>query len=218
MPRQLPGVRQPRRARARRHGLPLQRRPVLRRAAQAGAAALCRPARDGHRRPGRQAGRPAGGRRPDPHAARAVHAWAWPSWRAGAHGGEERQPTWWPALEKSKQTTLARFLYALGIRQVGETTAKDLARHFGSLDRIMDATVDQLLQVNGRRPDRGTQHPHLLRPAAQPRGGGAAARRRHHLARKRRRHADACHAQPLAGKTLVLTGTLPTLGRDAPRR
>ncbi|HAU56497.1 MAG TPA: DNA ligase, partial [Comamonadaceae bacterium] len=51
------------------------------------------------------------------------------------------------ALEKSKQTTLPRFLFGLGLRHVGEATAKDLARHFGNLDAIMDATVDQLLQV-----------------------------------------------------------------------
>ena len=51
------------------------------------------------------------------------------------------------ALQKSKQTTLARFLYALGIRHVGETTAKDLARHFGTLDGVMAAGVDPLLQV-----------------------------------------------------------------------
>ncbi|WP_374609052.1 NAD-dependent DNA ligase LigA, partial [Diaphorobacter nitroreducens] len=56
------------------------------------------------------------------------------------------------ALEKSKRTTLPRFLFALGIRHVGEATAKDLARHFGSLDAIMDATVDQLLQVNDVGP------------------------------------------------------------------
>ena len=43
------------------------------------------------------------------------------------------------ALEKSKQTTLPRFLFGLGIRHVGESTAKDLARHFGKLDAIMDA-------------------------------------------------------------------------------
>jgi DNA ligase (NAD+) len=56
------------------------------------------------------------------------------------------------ALEKSKQTTLARFLYALGIRHVGEATAKDLARHFGSIDRVMDASVEQLLEVNDVGP------------------------------------------------------------------
>ncbi|HWI82638.1 NAD-dependent DNA ligase LigA, partial [Ramlibacter sp.] len=51
------------------------------------------------------------------------------------------------ALERSKHTTLPRFLYGLGIRHVGEATAKDLARHFGRLDAIMDAGVEQLLEV-----------------------------------------------------------------------
>ena len=82
------------------------------------------------------------------------------------------------ALEKSKQTTLARFLYALGIRHVGETTAKDLAQHFGALDRVMDASVEQLLEVPDVGPVGRAEHPHLLRAAAQPRGGRAAARRR----------------------------------------
>src|SRR5256885_16455819 len=56
------------------------------------------------------------------------------------------------ALEKSKKTTLSRFLFGLGIRQVGESTAKDLARHFGQLDAIMDASVEQLLQVRDVGP------------------------------------------------------------------
>src|SRR4029453_14465537 len=51
------------------------------------------------------------------------------------------------AIEASKDTTLGRFIYALGIRNVGEVTAKDLARHFGSLDNLMDATVEQLLEA-----------------------------------------------------------------------
>ena len=46
------------------------------------------------------------------------------------------------AIEKSKDTTLARFIFALGIRHVGEATAKDLARHFGSLDALLDADED----------------------------------------------------------------------------
>ena len=47
------------------------------------------------------------------------------------------------AIEKSKDTTLGRFIYALGIRNVGEVTGKDLARHFGTLDALMDASVDE---------------------------------------------------------------------------
>ncbi|CAI2489747.1 DNA ligase [Serratia proteamaculans] len=51
------------------------------------------------------------------------------------------------ALEKSKQTTFARFLYALGIREVGEATAANLAAHFGSLDKLMSADIEALKQV-----------------------------------------------------------------------
>jgi DNA ligase (NAD+) len=56
------------------------------------------------------------------------------------------------AIEQSKQTTLARFIYALGIRNVGEATAKDLARHFASLDRLLAADEAQLLQVTDVGP------------------------------------------------------------------
>ena len=52
------------------------------------------------------------------------------------------------ALEQSKATTLPRFLFGLGIRHVGEATAKELARHFGDIDALMDATEEQLLAVN----------------------------------------------------------------------
>jgi DNA ligase (NAD+) len=127
--------------------------------------------------------------------------------------GEKSAANLLAGLEKSKRATLPRFLYALGIRQVGETTAKDLAKHFGSLDRIMDASVEQLLQVS----DVGTivassirtffDQPHNREVVEQlraagihwPEGEGAV---------------DSAAPQPLAGKTLVLTGTLPTLSRD----
>ncbi|MBS0318577.1 MAG: NAD-dependent DNA ligase LigA, partial [Proteobacteria bacterium] len=56
------------------------------------------------------------------------------------------------ALQRSKQTTLPRFVYGLGIRHVGEATAKDLARHFGGLDAIMDASEEALLAVNDVGP------------------------------------------------------------------
>ncbi|MDP5008214.1 MAG: helix-hairpin-helix domain-containing protein, partial [Glaciimonas sp.] len=51
------------------------------------------------------------------------------------------------ALEKSKQTTFARFIYALGIRHVGEATAKELASHFSSMDEVMQATEEKLQEV-----------------------------------------------------------------------
>ena len=56
------------------------------------------------------------------------------------------------AIEKSKHTTLAKFLFGLGIRHVGETTAKDLAKYFGNLDAIMDADVERLLEVHDVGP------------------------------------------------------------------
>ena len=115
------------------------------------------------------------------------------------------------ALEKSKQTTLARFLYALGIRHVGETTAKDLARHFGTLDAIMAASTDQLLQA----PDVGPvvaesihtffEQPHNREVVEQLRAVG--------ITWAEGEPAPAA-LLPLAGKTFVLTGTLPTLSRD----
>jgi DNA ligase (NAD+) len=116
------------------------------------------------------------------------------------------------AIEKSKSTTLARFLFALGIRHVGETTAKDLARHFGALDRVMDATLEQLLEV----PDVGPtvaasirtffEQPHNREVVEQLRAVGV------HWP-EHDGHADTA-PKPLAGKTFVLTGSLPTLERE----
>ncbi|PAT41929.1 NAD-dependent DNA ligase LigA [Vandammella animalimorsus] len=115
------------------------------------------------------------------------------------------------ALQASKHTTLARFLYALGIRHVGETTAKDLARHFGRLDAVMDANLDQLLQVPDVGPVvAGSIHtffaqPHNREVVAQLRAVGLAWPEGE----------PAAHALlPLTGKTFVITGTLPSLSRE----
>jgi DNA ligase (NAD+) len=118
------------------------------------------------------------------------------------------------ALGQSKDTTLARFLYALGVRHVGEATAKDLARHFGSIDRVMDATVEQLLDVNDVGPVVAQsirtffEQAHNREIVQQLRAAGITWAEHDGMA------ADAS-PKPLAGKTLVLTGTLPTLSRDA---
>ena len=115
------------------------------------------------------------------------------------------------ALERSKATTLARFIFALGIRHVGEATAKDLARHFGNLEALLAATEEELLLVNDVGPVVAHSiHSFLAQPhnrevlkALQdagvhwPEGEGEQ------------------QAQILAGQTVVLTGTLPTLSRDA---
>ncbi|MFG6431464.1 NAD-dependent DNA ligase LigA [Roseateles sp. LYH14W] len=116
------------------------------------------------------------------------------------------------ALEKSKTPTLARFLFSLGIRQVGETTAKELAKHFGTLDKLMNASVEQLLEVADVGPIVAASihtffaQPHnrevveqLLAAGVQPKESAGEADDR---------------PRPLLGKTLVLTGTLPTLSRD----
>ncbi len=115
------------------------------------------------------------------------------------------------AIENSKQTTLPRFLFGLGIRHVGEATAKELARHFGQLDAIMDAPVEQLLKVSDIGPIVAQsvriffEQAHNREVVAQLRACGV--------------HWDEGAPAPsarlaLAGRTLVLTGALPTLSRD----
>ena len=117
------------------------------------------------------------------------------------------------ALERSKRTTLPRFLYALGIRHVGEATAKDLAAHFGSLDRVLDAGEAQLLEVNDVGPVVASsihtffQQPHNREVVEQLRAAG--------IAWDEHQGATSGTPKPLAGLTVVLTGTLPTLTRDA---
>ncbi|HET6598520.1 MAG TPA: helix-hairpin-helix domain-containing protein, partial [Burkholderiaceae bacterium] len=116
-------------------------------------------------------------------------------------------------LEKSKRTTLARFVYGLGIRHVGESTAKDLARHFGALERVMDASEAQLLEVNDVGPVVAQSirmffdQPHNREVVAELRARGV------HWD-EHDGSADAS-PRPLLGQTFVLTGTLPTLSRDA---
>lgn len=115
------------------------------------------------------------------------------------------------AIEVSKKTTLARFIYALGIRNVGESTAKDLARYFGTLDAIMEADETTLKQI----PDIGQvvaasihhffNEPHNVEVIKQLRNAGV--------------HWDEGEISTsenllFSGKTFVLTGTLPTLSRD----
>jgi DNA ligase (NAD+) len=116
------------------------------------------------------------------------------------------------AINASKATTLARFIFALGIRNVGEATAKDLAQHFGSLDRLIAATQDDLQAVRDVGPIVAQS---IVQFFAEP----------HNLEVVNKLRAAGVHwpestgmqqtAGILAGKTLVLTGTLPTLTRDA---
>ncbi len=121
------------------------------------------------------------------------------------------------ALARARNTSLARFLFALGIREVGEATAQNLARHFCSLELIQHASVAQLQAV----PDVGEvvakhlyyffRQPHNLEVIAQlvspPAAGGAGIQ-------WPALSAQPAQALPLAGRTLVLTGTLTQLSRD----
>ena len=115
------------------------------------------------------------------------------------------------AIAKSKTTTLARFIYALGIRNVGEATARDLAHHFGKLEPLVQASEDELQQV----PDVG---PVVARSIARFFG---EHNNRDVIAQMRSLGVTWPEStvirpsvQPLAGKTFVLTGTLPHLARD----
>jgi DNA ligase (NAD+) len=127
--------------------------------------------------------------------------------------GEKSAQNLVAALEQSKRTTLARFLFSLGVRQVGEATAKDLARHFGRLDALMDASEEQLLQVRDVGPIVARSirtffdQPHNREVVEQLRAAGVTWEEHDGAV------ADES-PRPLAGRTLVLTGTLPTLGRE----
>jgi DNA ligase (NAD+) len=112
-------------------------------------------------------------------------------------------------IGKSKTTTLPRFLYALGIPQVGEATALALARHFGGLEAVMDADAESLQEVEGIGPN----------VAAEIREFFHERRNREVIVRLRDAGVhwpaeERAARSPLAGKTFVLTGTLPDMARD----
>jgi DNA ligase (NAD+) len=115
------------------------------------------------------------------------------------------------ALEKSKTTTLPRFLFGLGIRHVGEATAKALARHFGNLDGIMQASEAQLLQVADVGPIVAQsirlffEQAHNREVVEQLRACGLNWPEGEPVPMA---------SLPLVGKTFVLTGTFPTLSRE----
>ena len=116
------------------------------------------------------------------------------------------------AIDRSRRTTLERFIFSLGIRNVGEATAKDLARHFGSLDKLMAADEAALMEV----PDVGPvvaqsivqffSEPHNREVIADLRQAGVTW--------KEGAPVQKAQVEGVAGKTFVLTGTLPTLSRE----
>ena len=122
------------------------------------------------------------------------------------------------SIERSKQTTLARFIFALGIRHVGEATARDLASHFRTLEALEKATPEECLEVpdvgeviaesitsffaapGNRDVIRALQESGVTWPEAKAPAASEPA--------------DGESASEVAGKTFVLTGTLPNLSRD----
>jgi DNA ligase (NAD+) len=121
------------------------------------------------------------------------------------------------ALEKSRDTTLERFLFALGIPQVGETTAQELAGYFGSLDRIEKADTEALQEV----PDIGpivAESVHTF--FNQPHNRDVIMKLRKAGVRWKEHDPRTVHEgrQPFAGQTFVLTGTLDSMTRDEAKR
>lgn len=131
-------------------------------------------------------------------------------------------------IEKSKDTVLARFIYSLGIRNVGEATARDLARHFGGLDRLMEADAETLQQVSdvgpvvaqsiagffGERHNREVVE--QLRAAGIRWKEDAGIQTADHAAGSAHLEAGAASSK-IAGRIFVLTGTLPTMSREEAR-
>lgn len=115
------------------------------------------------------------------------------------------------AISASRDTTLERLLFALGIREVGEATAKTLARHFGALQPLMDADEENLRQVPDVGPVVAARIAHFF---AEPHNREAIAALQaagvHWPEHAPQRAADG----PLAGKTVVLTGGLDAMTRD----
>lgn len=113
------------------------------------------------------------------------------------------------ALDKSKNTTLPRFLFALGIREVGEATALNLAQHFTDLDSVMQASRDQLLEVQDVGP---VVAEHIETFFDQRHNQEIIERLVHSDIRWpviKRQAADSV----FSGKTVVLTGTLSRMTR-----
>ena len=116
------------------------------------------------------------------------------------------------ALEKSKKTTFNRFLYALGIREIGEASARVLAEHYADIDAIKHATVDDLMNLNDIGPVGASyvvhffEQPHNMEVINRLLALGI------HWPKTEKKQLD--KTNPFFGKTVVLTGTLTGMGRE----
>ncbi len=117
-------------------------------------------------------------------------------------------------IEKSKTTTLARFLHALGIPQVGEATAQLLADHFGALEAIMDASRETLEAIHGIGPAMAEDISHFF----HEKHNRAVIRDLLKAGIRWPRPVKAKKDSPLVGKTFVLTGGLASMSREEARR
>jgi DNA ligase (NAD+) len=125
--------------------------------------------------------------------------------------GEKSAQKLLAALQKSKQSTLPRFIFALGIRDVGEATALNLANHFGSWHALATATEEQLLQVEDVGP---VVAAHLLQFFASASAGQVVKSLLDAGVTWPESERRAEQSLPLAGQTWVVTGKLEALGRD----
>lgn len=116
------------------------------------------------------------------------------------------------ALETSKKTTLARFIYGLGIRNVGEATARDLSLHFGNLQALLNADTEALLQVNDVGPIVADS---VLQFLSEPHNREVIDSMRALGVNWPENAGKQKATGALLDKTFVLTGTLPNLSRDA---
>ena len=113
------------------------------------------------------------------------------------------------SIAQSKSTSLPRFIFGLGIRHVGESTAKDLAKYFGTMQALMDAQMEDLLTVNDVGPVVANSiisfmsESHNREVIEQLLASGIEFQVEEQIA-----------SVDLSGKTFVLTGTLPTMSRD----
>ena len=115
------------------------------------------------------------------------------------------------AIDASRNTTLERLLYALGIRDVGESTAKTLAKHFGALDPIMGADVDTLKTVPDIGPIVAARIAHFF---AEPHNREVIAALRANGVHWKEGAPQRASDGPLSGQTVVLTGGLEAMSRD----
>jgi len=125
--------------------------------------------------------------------------------------GEKSAANLVAAIERSRDTTLARFIFALGIRNVGESTARDLAQDFGDIRALMEADEARLQRVADVGPVVAQSIAAFFR---EPHNREVVHKLLHAGVRSRSAPAPAARSNALAGKTFVLTGTLPHMTRE----